>query len=362
MRYSPFRHLSSIVLKKRPIQLTFFVTKRCNARCSFCFYLSRKPVEEETAKQDELSFDEISSVADSLGSLLWLAFSGGEIFLRQDLVAITKIFYKRNRPAIILLPTNGLLPELIRERTEEILAECPKSSVVIKLSLDGSEEVHDRIRGVEGAYRKMRLTYEGLVPLLKRYPNFELGVNTVFCAANQDRMAEVIALANALPSNRTHTISLIRGEVSDDSYKAIDLELYREAIERLATGLKKRDSAIYGFRGGRLKAAQDILQRRIIYQTARHNSYQIPCFAGRLNLVLGETGDLYPCESFTMKLGNVREYGCDVQALLGRQESRAVIDRIRTSRCFCTHECYTMTNILFNPALYPALLREYVRL
>jgi MoaA/NifB/PqqE/SkfB family radical SAM enzyme len=324
--------------------------------------LSRKPEEEETARQEELSLDEISKVADSLGSLLWLAFSGGEIFLRQDLIAITKIFYKRNRPAIILLPSNGLLPDVIRERTEEILAECPKSSVVVKLSLDGSEEVHDRIRGVEGAYRKMRLAYDSLVPLLKRYPNFELGVNTVFCAANQDRMAEVIALANELPNNRTHTISLIRGEVSDDSYKAVDLELYNDAIERLAKGLKGKKSAIYGFRGGRLKAAQDILQRRIIYKTATQNRYQIPCFAGRLNLVLGETGDLYPCESFSMKLGNVRQHGYDLPALLARPESRAVIDRIRTSRCFCTHECYTMTNILFNPAMYPALLREFVQL
>lgn len=306
--------------------------------------------------------EEISKIADSLGTLLWLAFSGGEIFLRQDLVAITKIFYKRNRPAVILLPTNGLLPELIRDRVEEILVDCPKSSVVVKLSLDGSEEVHDRIRGVQGAYRKMRLTYDSLAPLLKHYSNFELGVNSVFCAANQDKMAEVIALANELPDNRTHTISLIRGEVADDSYKAIDLELYKEAIEWLARGLRKRDSVTYGFRGGRLKAAQDILQRRIIYQTAMTNKYQIPCFAGRLNLVLSETGDLYPCESFAMKLGNLREHGFNVRSLLDRRESQAMIDRIRTNRCFCTHECYVMTNILFNPALYPALLREYARL
>ena len=30
--------------------------------------------------------------------------------------------------------------------------------------------------------------------------------------------------------------------------------------------------------------------------------------------------------------------------------------------CYCTHECYFMTNILFNPRLYPALAREYIQL
>jgi hypothetical protein len=39
-----------------------------------------------------------------LGRLLWLAFSGGEIFLLDDLVDIAKTFYGNNTPAIILLP------------------------------------------------------------------------------------------------------------------------------------------------------------------------------------------------------------------------------------------------------------------
>jgi len=364
VRYSPFRHLGSIFWKNQPIQLTFFVTRRCNARCPFCFYLSRKPDEGESAEQGELSLAEITKVADSLGSLLWLAFSGGEIFLRQDLVDITRIFYTRNRPAIILLPTNGLLSELIRERTEEILQACPQSSVVVKLSLDGPEEVHDRIRGVAGAYRKMLATYAELVPLLKRYPNFELGVNTVFCSANQERMDEVIDLANGLPEIRTHTISLIRGEVAAGDLKAIDLGLYMKAIARLEKQLKSRDAGIYGFLGGRLKAAQDILQRRIIYRTAMENRYQIPCFAGRLNLVLSETGDFYPCESFSrdMRLGNVRRDGYDLRNILERPASREIIKGISANRCFCTHECYVMTNILFNPIMHPALLREYVQL
>ena len=73
-----------------------------------------------------MSLDEIQKISKSLDSLLWLAFSGGEIYLRDDLVEISKVFYRNNRPAIMLYPTNGLLPELIRDRTEEILQALQK--------------------------------------------------------------------------------------------------------------------------------------------------------------------------------------------------------------------------------------------
>ena len=74
-------------------------------------------------------------LSEKLGDLLWLAFSGGEIFLRSDLVEIVRIFYKNNRPAIILLPTNGLLTDIIHDGVEAIVRACPQSTIVVKLSL-----------------------------------------------------------------------------------------------------------------------------------------------------------------------------------------------------------------------------------
>ena len=92
--YSPFRHIGSVFWKRKPIQLTFFLTRRCNARCPFCFYLSREG--SASTQAEELTLSEIEKVSSSMGKLLWLAFSGGEIFLRTDLVEITKVFYDRS--------------------------------------------------------------------------------------------------------------------------------------------------------------------------------------------------------------------------------------------------------------------------
>jgi radical SAM protein with 4Fe4S-binding SPASM domain len=293
---------------------------------------------------------------------MWLAFSGGEIFLRDDIVEITNIFYGRNRPAIILLPTNGLLPELIRERVEAILRMCKKSTVVVKLSLDGLHEVQDSLRGVKGAYEKTMKTYRLLGELIAGYPNFELGINTVFCSENQGNMDDIIDFVNDLDNIKTHTISLIRGDVSNDDLKDVDIEKYHKTIRKLEENLKKKIARTYRFRGGRLKAAQDILQRRLIYETRVQKRQLIPCFAGRLNLVLTETGALYPCESFDKKMGNVRDHGYDIKRLLKSEQARKVLGEIRENKCYCTHECYLMTNIIFNASTYPSLIKEYMQL
>ena len=362
MTFSPFRHLGSVIWKNRPIQFTFFLTRRCNARCPFCFYISQQDAADTPAT--ELSLAEIERIAPQLGTLLWLAFSGGEIFLRSDLVEITRLFYRINRPAIILLPTNGLLTDTIYRSVETILKACPESSIVVKLSLDGPETIHDELRGVSGAYRKTLETCEVLGELVDKYANFELGINTVFCQANQDHIDEVIDQAQKLPNIKTHTVSLIRGALYRDDLKQVDLEKYKKITDRLESDLKKKLASMYRFRGGKLKAAQDILQRRLIYEAAQETKRTSPCFAGKLNLVLTETGDLYPCEDFSgqMKFGNIRESEYDLQRLLTSERGKNILKFIDSKGCHCTHECYFMTNILFNPSCYPALLKEYLQL
>jgi len=342
------------------IHLTFFVTRRCNLRCSFCFYLAGQ--EEPAAAENELTLGEIERISRSMGTLLWLAFSGGEVFIREDIVEISRIFYENNRPAIMLFPTNGMLPEVIRDRTEEILRRCKKSVIAVKLSLDGLNEAHDKLRGKTGSFEKTLTTYRLLGDLIGRYPHFELGINTVFCSENQDMMDTIIDLVRGMENVKTHTISMVRGDLREEALKKVDFQKYHAAIERLEKGLKNRTSRTYRFRGARIKAAQDIVQRRLIHRTSVEKRRLIPCYAGRLNLVLTETGNVYPCEILTETFGNIRDYNCDMGKIIRAEKAGEVIRSIMEDRCYCTHECYFMTNILFNPRLYPLLAKEYVQL
>lgn len=301
-------------------------------------------------------------MSGSFGSLLWLAFSGGEIFLREDLADVAATFYRKNKPAIMLFPTNGLLPEVIREKTERILKDCPKSIITVKLSLDGLYERHDETRNTPGSFDKAMQTHRLLAELVDRYPNFELGVNTVFCSENQDEMDGIMDFVKGMRNIRTHTLSLVRGNLLDKSFKQVDRQKYRKAIERLECNLKDGSSKVYRFRGGRVKAAQDILQRRLIHRTEQEKRRVIPCYAGRLNVVLRENGDVFPCEILAGKMGNIRDSGYDINRVLKTAAAADIIRSVGNKECYCTHECYFITNILFNPRLYPALLGEYLQL
>jgi radical SAM protein with 4Fe4S-binding SPASM domain len=353
------RHLGAVIRKNKPIHLTFFVTAQCNSRCPFCFYLQREDVSRE---QGELTLGEIEKISASMDSLLWLLYSGGEPFLREDLVDITRAFYENNSPWIITIPTNALLPGKIEKDTRDILEICGDSVVAVKLSLDALRADHDALRGVKGNFSKVMETYHRLAPLLDEHPNFELGINTVFCRANQDKILDVIRYVRGMDRIRTHTLSMVRGNLRDESYLDVDLELYRRAIGEMEDDLKQRRSSFYRFPAARLKAAQDIIQRRLIYETVKEGQRLIPCYAGRLNLVMTESGDVYPCEMLEDKMGNVREHGYSIPQLLRSERAERVISRVENSGCYCSHECYFMTNILFNPGTYGKLIREYISL
>lgn len=357
MRHSPLRHVGALLWKRRPLHLTLFVTRRCDARCPFCFSRAR-----EGAARPELSLHEIEQLAPTVGPLLWLSFSGGEPTLREDLPQIARAFERHCRPSFVLLSTNGLDPERTVRTVEGLLAAAPRSALAVKLSLDGPPALHDRLRGVSGAHALVLESLARLGGIAAREPRLEVGVNTVICAANQETIAEVFAEVGGLPGVNTHTLSLVRGVLPDPALGPVDPARYLEAAERIAGGLRAGTQPRYRFRGARLKAAQDVLQRRFIAETLRRHGRVVPCHAGRLNLVLDETGGLFPCEDFSLAMGNVREHGLDVRATARSPRGRAVLASIARGECWCTHECFMMTNILFDLRHWPALLAEYLHL
>lgn len=359
MPFSPLRHVDSIFWKRKPVHVTFFVTKICNAACPFCFYIWR----EDGPAPGELTLPEIERVADSLPKLLWLAFSGGEIFVRKDFAEIVEAFYRKNQPVVMLFPTNGIMTERIVQTMTRLCESCPDSRLVAKISLDGPPEYHDRMRVVKGCYQKAMQTYEGLAPLLERFENFDLGVNTVLCAENQDLVDGFIdTVAATMPRITTHTVSLARGDMPSPELKNVQLEKYQAAVLKLEQRVKSGKLPVYRFQGGKWKAAQDIVQRQLIFETARQDRRLTNCYAGTLNLVLAADGDLHPCEDFSMRFGNVKDHGFDVTRVLQTEPARRILADIAAWKCHCTHECFMMTNTLFNPRLIPKIAKEYFAL
>ena len=134
-------HLLQFSSDKRPV-VVWNVTRRCNLRCVHCY----------SSSQNRLYGDELSTgegrtlIADlaSFGSPVIL-FSGGEPLMREDLPELVRFAVDSGMRAVI--STNGTL--ITREKAATF-ADIGLSYVGV--SLDGIGEIHDRFRGVKGAF------------------------------------------------------------------------------------------------------------------------------------------------------------------------------------------------------------------
>ncbi len=136
-------HLLQFSEDKRPV-VVWNMTRRCNLRCIHCYARS-----DESVDPQELSTQSAKSVIDDLADFGTpvLLFSGGEPFMRTDLFELVAHTVKRGIRAVI--SSNGTL---INKAMARELASIGLSYVGI--SIDGTKEVHDSFRGVNGAFDK----------------------------------------------------------------------------------------------------------------------------------------------------------------------------------------------------------------
>jgi len=136
-------HLLQFSADKKPV-VVWNCTKQCNLRCVHC-YATATP----GPAPDELTGDEARAMIDDLGRFgsPVILFSGGEPLMRPDILDL--IAHARGAGLRAVVSTNGTL--ITRELADQ-LAERGLSYVGV--SLDGMKAVHDKFRGVEGAFEQ----------------------------------------------------------------------------------------------------------------------------------------------------------------------------------------------------------------
>lgn len=175
-----------------PLILAYFVTFRCNLRCTYCQYAngsygSRYPDATTSQAKDILAICRQGVPA--------VAFSGGEPLLREDIVQLVKFAKSLGYKPISLFTNSLLLPE-----REEILEYVD----VLQISLDTLDD--DRQERISGR----RNTAERIKDTIKKYAGlqsaerFRININ---CVVGADTLGDVHAVMDfAVDNNVRFTI------------------------------------------------------------------------------------------------------------------------------------------------------------
>ncbi|MCF6200872.1 MAG: radical SAM protein [Hydrogenimonas sp.] len=117
-------------------------TNRCNLSCRHCYSYA------DPNSEDFLTTETIMRTIPELkkAGVKFVIFSGGEPLIRRDIFEIADAM--REQGVMTYLSTNGLY---LNEKNVDRVIETFN---YIGISIDGIEEIHDRFRGLEGAYRK----------------------------------------------------------------------------------------------------------------------------------------------------------------------------------------------------------------
>ena len=124
-------------------------------------------------KHEEMDLGQIDTVFNQLKRLDVVRITGGEPFVRSDLVEIVNIIQQVVLPEMIHITSNGFLTEKIVNFIKRV--DNPKN-IHIKISIDAIGKKHDNIRGISGAYEKAIKTVKKLAALKNEF-GFHLGID-----------------------------------------------------------------------------------------------------------------------------------------------------------------------------------------
>jgi MoaA/NifB/PqqE/SkfB family radical SAM enzyme len=345
--------LHKLMRKKKLEGFFLFVTSRCNAKCKTCFY------HEELNSNEDLTFEEIKKISETSPKFDKLWLSGGEPFMREDLVEIIKLFYDNNNVRVINLPTNGLLTKKIDTGVGRLLKECPELSIHLNFSIDGLGKTHDSIRGVAGNFRKTIASMELIKEKYSNNPKLLQNVATVVTPEALDEIFDLGVYLHRKDLISTQFFEVVRGDPKDPSTKNITKEQIRDLRKRVFPLIEEQANKLFkDFKGAKKKLAKTYFLGfvRFVNQLQDDNYFGpkhwgMSCTAGKTTIVVDHNGAFRSCE-IRPPIGKLQDYDFNITKALYSEAMKKEIDEIgggRKANCWCTHGCWIMSSLKFSP-------------
>ena len=252
-----------------PAYMWLAPTYRCQCRCPHCY--SSAPDRRQHVEMDTERWKAVLDQAKALG-VLEASFSAGEPLMREDIVDLVR--HAHDIGLLTRISTNGLLltRELVGRLKEAGLTQCG-------VSIDDTDpEVHDRWRGVPGAFGR---ALEG-IRLLQ-----EAGIRC---------QLSTYAARRLIPEGLERIIALGRelGVMSVFFSFPIAAGRWEDAKDELLTEEEK----------AQVRSLRDMRLVHIEIPTAIYRC----CVITKLMMFVSPAGEVTPCPFTPYVMGNIQEH------------------------------------------------------
>ena len=246
-----------------PMGAVYEATMRCNLHCEFCYVGDLLNLEGEW--RQEMSLEALrKAFPDDPG--LQVSLTGGEIFMRKDIMSVLDLFREKGY-ACGYLTTNGTI---ITDERAEALADLAASGFLkhISVSIDGPGDVHDSARGLKGTFERTAAGLQRLQAAARRkQAPLRISINTTVAHESLDALDRMVDVAGELgvdaiglnhlmfstPEEVAETVRLIGA--SDASAIAtfvtpdpgLDVEIVRQKVAALQQKCRERN-VLFDFR------------------------------------------------------------------------------------------------------------------
>ncbi len=167
-------------LPSKPLDIICEITYICNLACPTCFRWTSKPDEHE------LTTDEWKGVVTELKEWLGtfnLTFTGGEAFLRKDILDIVE--FAAGKGIVTGIVSNGSLIDKVMAKR---IADSGLDGLCISLN-SLKREVHNETRGTKGAYDEVMTALENMKAVRK---GMRLSLSTTVVRENVNELVEMV--------------------------------------------------------------------------------------------------------------------------------------------------------------------------
>ena len=306
-----------------PYKILINLTDLCNSRCNFCDIWKIKP-------KNEINISDIDNIFKSLNtSLYWLSLSGGEVTLvKYYKQMIDSLVNNCKNIKILAFTTNALATN--RALDYALYAKNKGLDVLVTISLDGDEKIHDELRGIKGNYKKcFNLYYK----LREHQINCNFGIT--ISDQNHDFVLEKYLkyknLIKAVTFVHNHGIFGINKDIKDNKVlKSIEYIYRNYPTDKLEHIIEKIH----------LKIA-------ILFLRKKREKNIIPCDVINSSVHIMPNGDVKPC-MFMESLGNLREQ--KIEKIINNKNTHLIKEQIKKNNCpKCWMNCYSPHSIMQHP-------------